>query len=135
MMFELKHRCYHCRLRPDSTTDYDHFITCINSRHQKEKRIATIITKLDKLHTLPLFLNLIIHRVDNYYSNELHHDLSLTTTNPVFMDCITKQTSIGWGRFIRDRLTSYFHPVLNNYYRSNKLGRHFKSFIWYRHII
>ena len=51
------------------------------------------------------------------------------------MDGIAKQTSIEWGHFIRGRLTSSFHPVLNNYYRSNKLGRRFKSSTWYRHII
>ena len=34
MMFDLKHRFPHCKLLPDSATEHDHFLTCINSRNQ-----------------------------------------------------------------------------------------------------
>ena len=47
MMFEFKHRCPYCRLLPDSTTDHDHFFTCINSILQKDTRIKTLTTRLD----------------------------------------------------------------------------------------
>ena len=32
-------------------------------------------------------------------------------------------------------MTLSFHPILNRYYRSNKLGRRYKSSYWYRSII
>ena len=83
----------------------------------------------------PPLRNIIIYHVDNYYNNDLHLDHSTTTNNPIFDKCIIKQASIGWGQFIRGRLRSSFHPVLNKYYRINKLGRRFKSSVWYRHII
>ena len=47
MMFEFKHRCPYCRLLLDSTTDHDHFFTCINSILQKDTRIKTLTTRLD----------------------------------------------------------------------------------------
>ena len=134
-MFELKHRCLYCRLLPDSTTDHDHFLTCTNFRHQKETRLKTLTNRLDKLNTPPPLRNMILHHVNNYYNNDLLPDLPNTNTNLLLDECMNKQTSIGWEHFIRGRLTSSFHPVINSYYRSNKLGRKFKSFTWYRNII
>ena len=134
-MFEFKHRCPYCRLLPDSTTDYDHFLTCINSNLQKDTQMKTLTNRLDRLNTPPPLRNMILHRVNNFYNNDLLPDLSITKTNLILDDCINKQTSIGWEHFIRGRLTSSFHPILNRYYRSNKLGRRFKSSNWCRNII
>ena len=78
---------------------------------------------------------MILHHVIFFYNNDLLPDLPITTTNLILDDCIHNQTTIGWGHFIRCRLTLSFHPILNRYYRSNKLGRRFKSFNWYRTII
>ena len=76
---------------------------------------------------------MIIHKVNNYYNNDLLIDLPNSNTNLILDDCTKKQTSI--GDFIRGRLTSSFHPVINKYYRSNKLSRRFKSSTWYRNMI
>ena len=135
MMFELKHRCPYCRLLPNSTTDHDHFLTCINSSLQKDTRIKTLTNRLDRLNTPPPPRNMILHHVNIFYNNDLLPDLPIITTNLTLDDCINKQTSIGWEHFIRGRLTSSFHPILNRYYRSNKLGRRFKSSNWCRNII
>ena len=70
----LKHRCPHCKLLPDSTTDHDHFLTCINSRNQKTQRLVLLTTRLDKLHTPSQLRNIIIHHVENYYNNNLLSD-------------------------------------------------------------
>ena len=35
IMFDLKHRCSHCRVFPDTTADHDHCLIFINSRHKK----------------------------------------------------------------------------------------------------
>ena len=104
-MFELKYRCLHCILRPDSTTNHDYFLTCIDSRQQKTKRIVILKSRLDRLHSHHPILYLLIHYVDSYYNHELHHDLPSTTTNPVFIDYIAKQTSIGWEHFVRGKIT------------------------------
>ena len=75
MMFDLNQRCPHYRILPDSDTDHDYFLTCSNSKHQKEKRLVTLTIIIYKLHIpLPLH-NLLIHHVDKYYNNELMHDL------------------------------------------------------------
>ena len=68
MMFDLKHRRPYYRLLLDTTTDNDHFLTCINSRHNKAQRIETQTKILDRFHPRPLH-NFIIHHVDNYYMN------------------------------------------------------------------
>ena len=88
-----------------------------------------------KLNTSPPLRNILLNHIDNYYNNELKHDLSSTTTTFVLLDCITKQTTLGWRRFIRGRLSSSFHPIHHNYFRSNKLGNCFKYLSWYRNII
>ena len=134
-MFELKHHCPYCRLFPDSNTDHDHFLTCINSRHQKEMRLKTLIIRLETLNTPPPLRTMIINNVKNYYNNDFFLDLVNSNTNLIFDDYTNKQTSIGWEHFIRGRLTSPFNPVINKYYRSNKLGRRFKSSTWYRNMI
>ena len=135
MMFDLKHRFSHCKLLTDITTDHDHFLTCINSRHQKPKRLELLTTRLEKSHTPPQLHNIIIYHVDNYYNNDFLLDPPITKTTLILEACITNQTLISGGHFVRGRLTSFFHPVLNRYYRINKLGRRFKSSVWYRNII
>ena len=134
-MFDLKHRHPRFKLLPDSTTYHDHFLTCINYRHQKTQRFVLLTTRIDILHTpLPL-RNIIIHHIDNYYNNNLLSDPPTTKIALILKVCITNQTSIGWGHFIRGRLTSSFHPIINQYYQTNKLGRRFHSSVWYRNII
>ena len=66
MMFELKHHCPYCQLLPDSTTDHDHFLTCINSSLQKDTRIKTLTIRLDRLNTPPHLRNMILHHVNNF---------------------------------------------------------------------
>ena len=100
MMFELKHHCPYCRLLSDSTTDHDHFLTCINSRHQKDTRLKTLTNRLDKLNTPPPLRNMILHHVNNYYNNGLLPNLPHTNTNLLLDECMNKQTSIGWEHFI-----------------------------------
>ena len=134
-MFELKHRCPYCRLLPDASTDHDHFLTCINSSLQKDTRIKTLTTRLDRLNTPPHLRNKILHHVNIFYNNGLLPDLPITITNLILDACINNQTTIGWGHFICGRLTSSFHPILNRYYRSNKVGRRFRSSNWCRNII
>ena len=90
MIFDLKHRCPHCRLLQDTTIDHDYFLTCINSRYKQAQRIESLIKILHRLRTLPPLRNLIIHHVDNHYNNDLHPDLPTTTTNPIFAECIIK---------------------------------------------
>ena len=94
-----------------------------------------LTTRLDKLHTPPQLRNIIVHRIDNYYNNDLLSNSPTTNTTLILKACITHQTSIGWEHFIRGRLTSSFHPVINQYYRIKKLGRRFHSSVWYRIII
>ena len=57
------------------------------------------------------------------------------TTIFVLLDCIIKITTIGLRGFFQDRISSSFHPILNNYFRSNKLGHRFKYSSWHRNIV
>ena len=97
IIFELKHHCPYCRLLPDSNTDRDHFLTCINSRHQKDTGLKTLTIRLNKLNTLPPLRSMIFHHVNNYYNNDLLPDLQNTNTNLLLDECMNKQTSIGWN--------------------------------------
>ena len=134
-MFNLKYRYPHCKLLPDSTIDHVYFLTCINSRNPKTQRLVLLTTSLDKLHTSPQFCNIIVYHTDNYYNNDLLLNLP-TTKNTLLLEVyITNQTSIGWVNYIRGCLTSSFHPVINQYYRTHKLGRQFHSSVQYRTII
>ena len=135
IMFYLKYRCPHCKLLPDSTTDHDHLLICINSRNQNTQWLVFLTIWFDKLHTLPQLRNNIVHHVDNYNNNDLLSDPPITKTTLILKACITHQTSIGWRYFIRDRLISSFHPVINQYYRTNKLRWRFHSSVWYRTIV
>ena len=113
----------HYKLLLDSTTDHDHFLTCIISRNQQTQRLVLLTTRLDKLHTPPQLRNITVHHVDNYYNNDLLSVPPTTNTTLILEACITNQTSIGWGHYIIGRLTSSFHSVINQYCRTNKLGR------------
>ena len=106
MMFNLKYRYPHCKLLPDSTIDHVYFLTCINSRNPKTQRLVLLTTSLDKLHTSPQFCNIIVYHTDNYYNNDLLSDPPTTNTTLILEACVTHQTSIGWGHFIRGRLIS-----------------------------
>ena len=94
MMFDLKYWCPHYILLPDLANDHCHFLTCINSRHHKVNRSVTLTTRLDKLHTPSLLRNLLLHHLDNYYNNELKHDLPRTASSIVLLDYITAQNII-----------------------------------------
>ena len=112
-MFDLKHRCPHCKLLADSTADHDHFRTCINSRYQKAKRLELLTARLNKLYTPPPLRNIVIYHVENYYNNDLLSYPPITNTTLILEACIKTQTSISWGYLIRGRLTSSFYPVFN----------------------
>ena len=98
-------------------------------------RLKNLTIRLEKLNTPPPLRTIILHHVKNYYNNNLLPDLQNTNTNLILDECMNKQTSIGWEHFTRGRLISSFHPVINRYYRSNKLSRRFKSSTWYRNMI
>ena len=49
--------------------------------------------------------------------------------------CAHLQQRIGWGHFIRGRISTSFHNPINNYYRQNHLGKRYTSSFWFRSII
>ena len=75
MMFEAKHRCLFCTMNSDTTTDHDHYLTCIFIRIFKNNRLTSITLHLKKLHTPPFLRNNIVHSINRYYNNSLVDEL------------------------------------------------------------
>ena len=109
MMFENKHRCLSCGMIPDINTDHDHYLTFDLTTKYKTNRIIFLTLKLDKLHTLPILQDTIIHFVDKYHNNGLVDDLPKFTNLPSnyyeLKQCIHLQNSIDWDHFIRGRIS------------------------------
>ena len=138
MMFDYKHRCPFCKMSATSDTDHDHFLTCAHTLRLKDKRINSIFLKLEKLHTPPFLRDIIIHSIDKYYNNGLVDDIQVpcpNTSQKEINTCAHLQQRIGWGHFIRGRISTSFHNPINNYYRQNHLGKRYTSSFWFRSII
>ena len=50
-------------------------------------------------------------------------------------NCTYLQQCIGWGHFLRGRISTSFHSPINFYYRSYHLGKRFTSSFWFRSLI
>ena len=137
-MFDYKHRCPFCKMSATSDTDHDHFLTCAHTLRLKDKRINSIFLKLEKLHTPPFLRDIIINSIDKYYNNGLVDDITESCSNSFqkeINNCTYLQQCTGWEHFIRGRISTSFHSPLNSYYRSNYLGKRFKSSFWFRSLI
>ena len=121
-----------------SYTDHDHFLTCAFTLQFKNKRLNSIFLNLENLHA-PLFLrDIIINSIDKYYNNELVDDIKESCSNKYQKEintCAHLQQRIGWGNFLRGRISTSFHNPINIYYRQNHLGKRYTSSFWFRSII
>ena len=138
-MFEYKHRCPFCTMYSDANTDHDHYLTCTFTRSSKNKRLTSFSLKLNKLHTLPFLHDTIINIIDRFYNDGLVDDIPAscsTSYNHIDIIHYTRlQQRIDWGHFIRGRISTSFHSLINAYFCSNQLGKRFTSSSWFRSII
>ena len=131
MQFSFKHACPYCTCLFTSSTKHDHFLICEASQEIKMKRLTSIEKAMNKLHTPPKLRNLILAQLKCFY-----HNTPTTKFSPEQIErCeITKsialQQHIGWQHFIRGRLPLSYIPIINKYYRSNKLGQKYTANRW-----
>ena len=138
-MFEAKHRCPFCTMNPNATTDHDHYLTCAFTRISKTKRLISLTLKSDKLHTPPFLRDTIIHAINQYYSNGLVDDFleyyPILFNHKEIINCTHLQDRIGWGHFLRGKISTSFYSPLNSYFRSNHLGKGYTSSFWFHSLI
>ena len=48
---------------------------------------------------------------------------------------IISQNTIGWGHFIRSRISKLFHSQIKHYYKQNRLGKRFRPQLWFNRLI
>ena len=138
MMFDYKHRCPFYTISATSDTYYDHFLICAFTLQFKNKRLNSIFLKLEKLHTPPFLRDIIINSIDAYNSNGLVNDIIESSSNKYQKEintCAHLQQRIGWGHFLRGRISTSFHNPINWYYCQNHLGKRYTSSFWFRSII
>ena len=89
------------------------------------------------LHTPPSLIKVILHHVSTYYkisatnnSESPQHSLS-----DELHFCIKKQSEIGWGQFIRGRISKDFQKTMHKHYRLNNQGRSYTGKTWMRKVI
>ena len=89
------------------------------------------------LYTPPSLIKVILHHVSTYYK------VSATTDSEspqhIFSDelhlSIKKQSEIGWGQFIRGRISKDFQKTMHKHYRLNNQGRSYTGKTWMRKVI
>ena len=119
-------------------TDHNHFLTCAFTRDSKNKRLTFLLLKLESLHTPPFLRDNIINIIDKYYNNGLVDDIPAfcsTFFKKEINNCTHLQQYIGWGHFLRGRISTSFHSPINFYYRSNHLGKRFNFSFWFQFLI
>ena len=110
---------------------------CEDSSSNKEKRIEQLGETMKTLHTPPSLIKVILHHVSTYYK------VSATTDSEspqhIFSDelhlSIKKQSEIGWGQFIRGRISKDFQKTMHTHYRLNNQGRSYTGKTWMRKVI
>ena len=74
-MFGYNSRFPFCKMFATSDIDHDHFLTCAFTLKFKNERLTSIFLELEKLHTPPFLLDIIINSIDKYYNNGLVNDI------------------------------------------------------------
>ena len=84
----------------------------------------------------------IINNISKYYNNIAQNDCCLMNTDSEQEDktiqsqpSITSQNTIGWGHFIRGRISQLFYSEIKHYYKQNKLGKRFRPQFWLNRLI
>ena len=89
------------------------------------------------LHTPPSIIKVILQYVSTYYKI-LPTDTSESPQHILSEElhlCIKKQNEIGWGQFIRGRISKDSQKTMYKHYRLNNLGRFYTGNIWARKVI
>ena len=142
MQFDIKHRCPYCNQSPTVVTSHDHFLQCIQSGQRKNIRLKKISQFLSSQHTPPIIRKGIINNISKYYNNIAQNDCCLLNTDSEQEDkkiqsqpSITSQNTIGWGHFIRGRISQLFYSQIKQYYKQNRLGKRFRPQFWFNRLI
>ena len=110
---------------------------CKNSTNNKEKRIEKLGETMKTLYTPPSFIKVILYHVSTYYkisrTNTSESPQHILSEELHF--CIKKQNEIGWGQFIRGRISKDFQKTMHKHYRLNNQGRSYTGKIWARKVI
>ena len=99
------------------------------------KRLTSIEKALYKLHTPPKLRNLILAQLKCFLSQYANNKNSPEQIERCeITKSIALQHQIGWQQFIRSRLTLSYIPIVNKYYRHNKLGQKYTANRWMKGI-
>jgi hypothetical protein len=82
---------------------------------------------------------IIMHCLERWYDNRNPIALHLPTTDPTTAElhhlinvAYDHQTYIGWGHFLRGRISLHWKPVLAHYYKERKPGKPHSPKLWAR---
>ena len=123
-------------------TSHDHFLQFIQSGQRKVIRLKKISQFLSSQHTPPIIKKGITNNISKYYNNIAQTDCGLMNKDSEQEDntiqskqSITSQNTIGWGHFIRGRISQLFYSEIKHYYKQNKLGKRFRPQFWLNRLI
>ena len=137
MRFTAPYLCPYCNQIFDQSSEHDHFLLCKKSTQNKEKRIEKLEETVKTLHTPQSIIKVIVTNVSKYYKilpkNNIE-PLKQTLSEEINL-CLQKQNLIGWGQFIRGRISKDFLKTVYKHYRLNHLGRSYTGKIWARKVI
>ena len=75
----------------NNETHHDHFLTCIQTRVQKHRRIKSLSSTLPKFHTLPSLRVYTLNKVSNYYDDGLNNEDEFQKKNNMMNKSIVHQ--------------------------------------------
>ena len=120
-------------------------ITSYNVFNQGREKYTTqknISQFLSSQHTPPIIRKGIINNISKHYNKIIQNDCCLMNTDSEqeykiiqSQPSITNQNTIGWGHFIRGRISKIFHSQIKYYYKQNRLGKRFQPQFWFNRLI
>ena len=135
--------CPFCKILEGNTMSHDHFLQCLSSTINKQKRLQLTENLLNHLHTPKQLIEPILRGISRFYNNqdrkETDQQQRCTKQNIVeaksseldYGTCIIYQDIIGWEHFARGRINKYFIDTVNRYYqRGTTKGRTFTGVGW-----
>ena len=129
--YSIKHACPYCKLKEDSITPHDHFLTCNESESNKDRCIAKIkacLTLLDTPHTM---IAIIIRELNAFYNNSIQ--LPLNKVSPTLLNIQQHQEAISRNHFAWGRISKQIIDYMDLFYQSTNSKKTSRS--WANSII
>ena len=125
--YSIKHACPFYKIREDSETPHDHFLTCKSSESNKVCRIAKLKAYLTLLDTPNTITVIIIRGIRSFYYNSIQPPLN--QLSPTFLNIQQHQEAIGWNHFARVRVPKQITDYMDFFHHNTNIKRTSTSWI------